>query len=168
MQEEKSILDLTSEIKHLLFQRNNFISMGQPVPDELEAKVVGLIQGQEIDRCVSFIKMSESQMEWLDKEIEHLEAQKKKFQGAIKDLKDLALTVMTEHKITKMEGERGHSFAIRKNESVNVTALDKIPSKYLRQKISIEADKNAIKAMLKAGEQIEGVEIVESYSVTVK
>lgn len=164
----ETILDAIDQIKHLLYQRQSFLQLNQEVPVELEERITSLIAGGEVDRFVSFIKSSEKQIEWLDEEIAHLNLQKKKLDDMIFTIKNLARVFMEKNDIKKIEGERGHSFNLRKNESVHVNDLSKLPSKFVRQKVIIEPDKNAIKAMIRSGEAVEGAEIMENYSVVIK
>ena len=168
--QEKTLIQITDEIRQMVFERQRYIDEGLPVPAEVESEFQELVKfgGEKIDRCVSFIKMSENQIAWLDSEIEHLKSQKKKFENAIDSMKDIAKHIMESNGITKMEGVRGHSFRLQRSESVDVKSMNQIPEKYLRKKISLEPDKNAIKAMLKDGEQIPGVELKTNYSVVVK
>ncbi len=168
--QEKTLIQITDEIRDMMFQRQAYIDQNQKVPTEIEERLRELMtfEGEKIDRCVSFVKMAEHQIEWLDSEIEHLQNQKKKYTDSIERLKDIAKHVMEENGILKMEGQKGHSFSLRKSESVEVTNLDQIPDQYLRKKISIEPDKAAIKALIKEGEQIPGASIKTNYSVVIK
>ena len=57
--------------------------------------------------------------------------------------------------------------SFRKSQKVEITNLDKIPDDYLRYSAPT-ADKTAIKAAIKDGLVIEGVELVDSISMTIK
>jgi hypothetical protein len=161
---EKQIIELTDEIRSLLFQRDNFLQMNQPVPEDLEKKINSKLHftGDTIDQCVSFIKMSESQIEWLQKEIDFIKLQQDKYQRAIDSVKDAAKMIMEREGILKMEGSLGHSLSIRRSEVVEITDMSKIPDRLKRQKISIEPDKVAIKALIKEQGQVDGARISES------
>ena len=56
----------------------------------------------------------------------------------------------------------------RKSEQVIVENVDALPEEYLREKISVEPDKNAIKDALKAGTEIVGCSLASNISATVK
>lgn len=56
----------------------------------------------------------------------------------------------------------------RSVESVNVPDVAALPAEYIRTKITNEADKTAIKNAIKAGEVIEGAELVKKQSISVK
>lgn len=57
--------------------------------------------------------------------------------------------------------------SFRKSQKVNITDFDKIPDDYLRYKTP-EPDKAAIKAAIKDGLTVEGCELVDSVSMTIK
>lgn len=57
--------------------------------------------------------------------------------------------------------------SFRKSQKVEITDLDKIPDDYLRYSTPT-ADKTAIKAAIKDGISIEGAELVDSISMTIK
>jgi hypothetical protein len=167
---DKTLIQITDELRELMFRRQEMIDLGQEVDRDLEAKLNDLVrmESKKIDACVSFIRMAENQMSWLDAEIEHLKKQKQKYENSIDRVKEIAKFVMESNGITKMEGEKGHAFTLRKSESVLITDMSKIPEKLMRTKISQEPDKNAIKALIKCGDRIEGAVLVENYSVVVK
>lgn len=57
--------------------------------------------------------------------------------------------------------------SFRKSQKVEITDFDKIPDDYLRYKTP-EPDKTAIKAAIKDGLTVEGCELVDSVSMTIK
>ncbi|MBO5372143.1 MAG: siphovirus Gp157 family protein [Lachnospiraceae bacterium] len=57
--------------------------------------------------------------------------------------------------------------SFRKTSSVNVTDVSKLPEQYLKH-VEPTADKTAIKAAIKAGTVIDGAEIVEGQSISIK
>ena len=57
--------------------------------------------------------------------------------------------------------------SFRKSQKVEITDLDKIPDDYLRYSAPI-ADKTAIKAAIKDGLKIEGAELVDSVTMSIK
>ena len=166
----KTLIEITNELRDLMFQRDEMIQAGLEVTGELNEKINEIMefQGNKIDRCVSFVQMAENQITWLKTEKEHLAKQIKKYERAVDGMKDIAKNVMEQNGITEMVGENGHKFRLSHNTRVNVLSLDQIPQELTREKISIEPDKNAIKEKLKAGEKVPGAELIESTSVVVK
>lgn len=56
----------------------------------------------------------------------------------------------------------------RKSEICNVLSMEKIPKKYLRTKVTVDADKTAIKKAIKAGAKVPGAEIIQKLNMTLK
>lgn len=85
----------------------------------------------------------------------------------------------------KAEGLRGYLAAVlagekwsspkvaiswRKSVAVEIddAEVPELPEQYVRRKVSVEADKAAIKEALKAGESIEGCRLVERQNISIK
>ena len=60
------------------------------------------------------------------------------------------------------------AYSLRKVQKVNILREDALPERFRREKITVEPDKVAIKAAIKAGEAVEGAELVERQSLTIK
>lgn len=58
--------------------------------------------------------------------------------------------------------------SFRKSETVEVEDVKLVPAELLRVKTSIEPDKTAIKAAIKAGQEISGCKLVESINTQIK
>lgn len=60
--------------------------------------------------------------------------------------------------------------SVRRSEKVLVAEdmIPALPDQYKRVKTTVEADKTAIKEALKAGETIDGAEIIDNYSLQIK
>ena len=56
----------------------------------------------------------------------------------------------------------------RKSSSVEITDSESLPKQFLRTKTVVEPDKTAIKNALKAGEKIQGAQLVESRNLQIK
>ena len=73
-----------------------------------------------------------------------------------------------------LHGEKFQSTRVaiswRKTTSVEVDEAEvpELPEQYVRRKVTVEADKTAIKDALKAGEVIEGCRLVEKQSIQIK
>ena len=55
-----------------------------------------------------------------------------------------------------------------KSDSVEVSDLKLLPAEWLRVKTTYEADKTAIKAAIKAGQEVEGCKLVEKLNAQIK
>ncbi|SEN95402.1 virus Gp157, partial [Peptostreptococcus russellii] len=59
--------------------------------------------------------------------------------------------------------------AIRTSKAVEISAdINTLPDEYKRVKTTVEANKTELKKALQSGEHIDGVEIVENYSLNIR
>ena len=56
----------------------------------------------------------------------------------------------------------------RKSEVCNVLSLDEIPEEFKRTKVTVDADKTAIKKAIKAGTVVPGAEVIQKLNMTLK
>lgn len=56
----------------------------------------------------------------------------------------------------------------RKSEICNVLSMEAIPDEYKRTKVTVDADKTAIKKAIKAGAEVPGAEIIQKLNMTLK
>lgn len=56
----------------------------------------------------------------------------------------------------------------RKSESCNVLNIEQLPNEYLRTKVTVDADKTAIKKAIKAGIEVPGAELIQKLNMTLK
>ncbi len=56
----------------------------------------------------------------------------------------------------------------RKSESVNITDINSVPKEYIKTKTEVSADKTNIKKAIKAGQHINGAELVTNINMQVK
>lgn len=56
----------------------------------------------------------------------------------------------------------------RKSEICNVLNIDAVPDEFKRTKITVDADKTAIKKAIKAGMEIPGAEVIQKLNMTLK
>ena len=121
-------------------------------------------QSAKIENVACYIKN-------LENEAVGLKAQKDAFAEREQTVKNK----ITSLKRWLVEACGGEKFAsercevrFRRSELVYVEDVDGLPEEYLRQKTTIEPDKDAIKKALKAGAVISGCELKSNVSATVK
>ena len=56
----------------------------------------------------------------------------------------------------------------RKSEVCNVLNIDAVPEEYKRTKVTVDADKTAIKKAIKGGMEIPGAEVIQKLNMTLK
>lgn len=56
----------------------------------------------------------------------------------------------------------------RKSDVCNVLSMEEIPDEYKRTKVTVDADKTAIKKAIKAGAEVPGAEVIQKLNMTLK
>lgn len=56
----------------------------------------------------------------------------------------------------------------RKSEICNVLSMEAIPEEYKRTKVTVDADKTAIKKAIKGGAEVPGAEVIQKLNMTLK
>lgn len=56
----------------------------------------------------------------------------------------------------------------RKSEICNVLNIDAVPDEFKRTKVTVDADKTAIKKAIKAGAEVPGAEVIQKLNMTLK
>ncbi len=126
----------------------------EDIADTLEA-IEGEIEIKGKNICYVMANMD---TQALDSEIKRLQAMKKAIVNRKESLKNYLRDSMLATDITKIEWDTG-SITLRKPvQSVHIDDIDAIPTQY--QRITVAADKTAIKAALKAGESLRGCSLV--------
>ena len=136
---------------------------------ELTAYLDGLkMQVKEkAENIFYFMANKKANVEAIDNEIKRLQELKKKYTNTTKSLENYLSYNLQKNNIEKLETNVA-VFSFRKSESVEIKNLDEIPAGYKKEKISISADKIAIKKAIKSGEEIKGVEILEHKNLQIK
>jgi len=113
---------------------------------------------------LSVIKEREAFITQIDEEIKRLTAIKRQNNYLITSLKNKLLRAV------KLFGsfEVGFTkFGIRKSESVIIEDVNELPNEFKVKKLSIQADKMAIKKALKNGQEIKGCSIQENQNLKI-
>lgn len=134
---------------------------GEVDAEQLEA--LNMLREQKIENAALWLKNLKS-------DVAELKVEKKAFEDRIK-AKQSKIDGLTAYLMNALDGQKFETpkcaISYRKSESVNITDLSKIPTDYLRF-VPAEPDKTAIKAAIKAGESIDGAEIVQKTSMQIK
>jgi len=118
---------------------------------------------EKIENTALFIKNLLSDAEQYEKEEKHFEELKRKAKNKAESLKNYLDTFLAgeTYKSTKVK------ISYRKSESINVTDLSKLKTEFLKEYV-LSADKAAIKLAIKAGEKVDGAELVAKQNIQVK
>jgi hypothetical protein len=110
------------------------------------------------DSCAAMMRMQESGIEHLSNEITRLSKIKAMREGQLERFREHVLGIMQAHNLTKMSGADS-TFTVIQNQPTVEVGLDAaaLPEKFQRVvPAKVEADKVAIKAALKADEEVPG------------
>lgn len=105
---------------------------------------------------LSVIKEKESFTMLIDEEIKRLQALKKKNDNLVKNLKNRLLNAVNLFGTFEIGFTK---FGSRKSESVIIEDVNELPNEFKVKKLSIQADKMAIKKALKNGQKVKGCSI---------
>lgn len=124
---------------------------------------------EQVESYIKAIRNLEAEAEAFKKEAQMM---KQKSDRAAKTAERLKENILTTLRVRGIDKRQFGNFtaAVRRNERVIVQEdmLEQLPDDFKRVKTTIEADKTALKTALKAGATIEGVSIVDSYSLNIK
>jgi hypothetical protein len=103
----------------------------------------------------------------IDAEIKRLKAMKDSKDRAVTRLKDAVKNAMMVSGIEKIESSL-FKLSLRRSESVEVEVPEALPIDWQVKKVTITADKVAIKQAIKEGYAITGARIIENFSLQIK
>lgn len=156
------------EIKVEQQQLNNLLeeNYGELTPELEEAlKINEANFAVKVEGYVYAIKNYKAEMDVLANEIKRLQDKKKVCENAINRMKNALAEAMD---IFGMPKAQAGLFKVSLTTSKMVNILDEsiIPEQY--KKIKYEVNKTDLKKAIENGEEIEGAEIVENHSVTIR
>jgi heme oxygenase len=103
----------------------------------------------------------------IDAEIKRLKAMKETKDRAVTRLKDAVKNAMLVSGIEKIESPL-FKLSLRRSEAVEVEVPEALPIDWQVKKVTITADKVAIKQAIKEGYAITGARIIENFSLQIK
>ena len=119
---------------------------------------------EKVENIACYIKNLASDVLAFKTEEEALAKRRKSAERTIEYLKNLLADNMDGEKFSTAKC----AITFRKTDKVEISDIEQIPAELLRTKTTVEADKTAIKAAIKAGKEISGCKLVESISTQVK
>lgn len=121
-------------------------------------------RGQKIEGMCCYIKNKLAEAQAIDAEIDTLSYRS----GAIKKEVDRCKGYLA----GVLYGEKFETprckISWRKSDVCNVLSMEAIPDEYKRTKVTVDADKTAIKKAIKAGMEIPGAEVIQKLNMTLK
>lgn len=142
------------------------------LPDDEREQIIsdtmeGLGEDEKFNGYGKVIRQLESDVEQLKGEIKRMTEQKKRIEDSIDRMKDSLDTYMTVKNTDKIDTGL-FRFSYRATEKVIINDDALLEPRFIRQKITEEADKTAIKQALKSGEEVAGAVLVKERKVQVK
>ena len=159
-----NIYEITQEQINL----NNMLeeSMGELTPELEEALKINLDNfNAKAEGYVKAIKNYKAEADAIAEEIKALQAKKKVCENAQQRLKDSLKTAMTVFDTPKVQAGL-FKISLTTSEAVNIIDEDAIPQEY--KKVKYEVSKTDIKNAIKSGLVVEGAEIKENTSITIR
>ena len=122
---------------------------------------------KKIENCILFVKNMTAEAKMLKEEIDAMTARMKSCKNKADRTTEYVQNILAgdKFKTTRCEVSYIRSKVVEIADNVNVKDLD---DRFLRTKYTIEADKVALKEALMAGEEIEGITIVEKQNMKIK
>lgn len=121
-------------------------------------------RGQKIEGMCCYIKNKIAEAQAIDAEIDTLSYRS----GAIKKEVDRCKGYLA----GALYGEKFETprckISWRKSDVCNVLSMEAIPDEYKRTKVTVDADKTAIKKAIKAGVEVPGAEVIQKLNMTLK
>lgn len=160
----KTLFEITQEVIELA----SLLEDGE-LTTELEDRLA--ITREELENkaenYVKVIRSVEGDISVIDAEIKRLQEIKKAKANVVDRMKEALSTAMTAFRVDKIETSLMKLF-FRKSESVEILDETLVPEQYKLSRVVVNPDKILIKKLIKSGESVPGVEVVEKLNLQIK
>lgn len=116
---------------------------------------------------IKYLSNLDSEALAIKSEIDRLSKAKKARERKSASLKSYLVSVMKILEKKKIETDLG-TYGLRKSTSLDVYDINKIPEEHLKVKKEVSVDKRELTNLIKSGRTIEGVALIESYSLQIR
>lgn len=121
-------------------------------------------KNQKIENIALWIKNLQADALAYKAEKDAFAARQKAAENKVESLKAYLVSALDGQKFSTAKC----AVSFRKSEAVQVDDVNSIPAEWIRTKTTIEPDKTAIKAAIKAGQEITGCKLVENTNISIK
>lgn len=121
-------------------------------------------KNQKIENIALWIKNLQADALAYKAEKDAFAARQKAAESKVESLKAYLVSALDGQKFSTAKC----AVSFRKSEAVQVDDVNSIPAEWIRTKTTIEPDKTAIKAAIKAGQEITGCKLVETTNISIK
>lgn len=157
---------IQEEIAGMLDIPDEELDDGQRLALDAYLNELGSQEQDKIDAFGNFIRIEAARAEALKVEAARLASKARTASNRIAYLKQRYLDTMQRNGLQKVRGQI-YALSVRATDIVSITNQDALPQQFIRVKTTVEPDKVALKAALKAGQEIPGAALSQSFSLQV-
>ena len=159
---------IQAEIESMLSIPDNMLTDEQRATMDAYLDELGQQEADKVDAFGQFIRLQSARAEAMKEEAKRLSAAAKCIENRLERLKLYYVGVLRVNKLKRVSGNI-YTLSTLKSERVEVPAnVSGLGEAFVRRKVKVEPDKKAIGDALKAGKEVPGCRIVESYSLQVR
>ena len=162
----KSLFNISAEMQMII---NELMETGGELTPEIENALV-ITQDQLQSKSIGYavvIRAMEYQNATIDAEIKRLQDHKRTRTNTVERLKNALSMAMQVCGMEVIE-DATTKITFRKSQTLEIIDETKVPKKYKTQVVTTKIDKNAIKADMKNGDKIKGVELITNQNLQIK
>ena len=159
---------IQEEIESMLSIPDDMLTDEQRATMDAYLDELGQQEADKVDAFGQFLRFQAARADAIKEEAKRLSAAAKCIENRLERLKLYYVGVLRVNKLQRVSG-KVYTLSTRKSERVDVPAnISGLDEAFVRRKVTVEPDKKAIGDALKAGQEVPGCRIVESYSLQVK
>jgi hypothetical protein len=161
-----SIFKISSDMQMII---NHIMENGGEITPDVENQLM-IKQDELRTKSISYanvIRAMEYETKTIDAEIKRLQDLKRVRTNTVDRLKTALSTSMQVCGLELIE-DATTKINFRKSTSLEIIDETKVPNEFKTQVITTKVDKNAIKAKIKQGDTIDGVELIENQNIQIK
>ena len=162
----KSLFNISTEMQMII---NELMETGGELTPEIENALI-ITQDQLQSKSIGYavvIRAMEYQNATIDAEIKRLQDHKRTRTNTVERLKNALSMAMQVCGMEVIE-DATTKITFRKSQTLEIIDETKVPKKYKTQVVTTKIDKNAIKADMKNGDKIKGVELITNQNLQIK
>ena len=159
---------IQAEIENMLSIPDDMLTDEQRATMDAYLDELGQQEADKVDAFGQFIRLQSARAEAMREEVMRLYNAARCIENRLERLKLYYVGVLRVNKLKRVSGNI-YTLSTLKSERVEVPAnVSGLGEAFVRRKVKVEPDKKAIGDALKAGQEVPGCRIVESYSLQVR
>ncbi len=146
------------------------------VPEELQdaqpqaleyLDTLAIQEAEKVDAISHVVRKRKNQIEWLQDEERRIRQRRQAMERRVEAFREYLTRIMLHYGVKSLKGNYG-SLSLRESKSVEVTALNDLPTAYKEIIIEQKPKKQLIKEALEQGQDIEGARLVPKTIITIR